>query len=425
MDERVRFIAAWIDNEEGSFAELCRSFGVSRKTGYKWVARYEQLGAKGLEELPRDARTHPLRTTAEVVDAIVKARKQHPFWGPRKLQAWLEEHEPSLELPAHSTISNLLRARGLIRPRRRRLRVPLHGFSELQTVTQPNVTWCADFKGHFALGDRRRCYPLTITDAFSRYLVKCEALHEPREEQVRREFELAFREFGMPLRIRTDNGPPFASLALGGLSRLAMWWIKLGITPERIEPGKPQQNGRHERMHGTLKKEATIPPGATLVEQQRTFDRFRREYNDERPHEALDQRPPARLYALSPRPFPSDLAPPQYPDPFAVRTTQGTGLLFFEGSRIRLGSLFAHEPIGIKPAGNDEYEIFYGPVSLGFLAPRDGKLQLREVARNPGARRRGRPRKSEYRDPVAAPSGAGDGTAQPGSDATALGVDPS
>jgi transposase InsO family protein len=413
MDERVRFIAAWIENEEGSFAELCRAFSVSRKTGYKWVSRYEQLGAKGLEELPRSARTHPLRTTAEVVDAIVAARKTHPFWGPRKLAAWLTERDPSLDLPAHSTISNLLKSRGLIRPRRRRLRVPLHGFS-LENPTQPNATWCADFKGHFALGDRTRCYPLTITDAFSRYLIKCEALDEPREAQVRHEFELAFREFGMPLRIRTDNGPPFASLALGGISALSKWWIKLGITPERIEPGKPQQNGRHERMHGTLKKEATIPPGATRVEQQRTFDRFRREYNDERPHEALGQKPPARFYALSPRTFPSQLGEPEYVESFAVRRTDSRGLLFFEGARIHLGSPFGNEQIGVWPKGNDEYEVFYGPVLLGFLAPRDGKLQLTEASRNPGARARGRPRKSVYRVPDPAPGGAGSVTEAPG-----------
>jgi transposase InsO family protein len=410
MDERVRFIAAWIDNEEGSFADLCRAFGVSRKTGYKWVARYEQLGAKGLEELPRDARTHPLRTSAEVVDAVVKARKQHPFWGPRKLVAWLAERDPSLELPAHSTISNILKSRGLIRPRRRRLRVPLHGFSELQSVTQPNVTWCADFKGHFALRDRSRCYPLTITDAFSRYLLKCEALAEPREEHVRQHFELAFREFGMPLRIRTDNGPPFASVALGGLSRLAMWWIKLGITPERIEPGKPQQNGRHERMHGTLKTEATIPPGEDLVRQQRTFDRFRHEYNDERPHEAHGQKPPARFYALSPRAFHSQIAPPEYPASFAVRTTDSRGLLFFEGGRFHLGNLFGSEQIGVKPLANDNFELFYGPVSLGFLAKRDGKLQMLEAAKRP----RGRPRKGDYRDPARVSGPLGGVTILPG-----------
>jgi transposase InsO family protein len=424
MDERVRFIAAWIDNEEGTFADLCRTFGVSRKTGYKWVARYEELGGKGLEELPRTARTHPLRTTAEVIDAIVAARKEHPFWGPRKLVAWLEERDPSLRLPSHSTISSLLKSRGLIRPRRRRLRVPRHGFSGLETATQPNVTWCADFKGHFALGDRSRCYPLTITDAFSRFLIKCEALHEPREEQVRRHFELAFREFGLPLRIRTDNGPPFASLAVGGLSRLSMWWIKLGITPERIDPGKPQQNGRHERMHGTLKKEATIPPGATLVEQQRTFDRFRREYNDERPHEALDQRPPARLYALSPRSFPGEIAPPEYPDSLIVRRTQFNGVLFFERTKIPLSRLLAHEPVGIKPMGKDEFHVFYGPVLLGVLAPNGGKLELRELARNVSFRHSGRRRKSEEREPIRGDVGAGGDSRISGDQAAVLGTAP-
>jgi transposase InsO family protein len=306
VQERMRFVLRWCD-EEGNFSALCREFKISRKTGYKWLDRFEQGGASSLEDRAPIAGECPHRTPEAIRDRIVEARKRHPSWGPRKLRAWLAEREPKAPWPAMSTISELLKRNGLIRPRKRRLRVPIKRLP-LAPCDGPNEIWSADFKGHFPLGDRRRCYPLTIVDAYSRYFLKCEALLEPKEDPVRLQFELAFREFGLPKRIRTDNGVPFASTAIGGLTGLAVWFVKLGIVPERIAPGHPEQNGRIERLHRTLKAEATKPPGADITAQQRTFDRFRHEYNDERPHESLEDRPPARVYALSLRPFQARVA---------------------------------------------------------------------------------------------------------------------
>jgi len=365
VDERLRFIVAFQDSDE-SFSALCRRFGISRTAGYKWIDRYEQYGPAGLQDRAPIARTHPRQVPEQIVDLVLRARKEHPSWGPKKLRAWLSEQHPGLHLPAASTIGELLKIHGMVRPRRRRLRVPLHT-SPLHPCERPNAVWCADFKGHFALGDRRRCYPLTITDGYSRYLLKCEALPEPTTAPTRMHFELAFREFGLPERLRTDNGAPFASVSLGGLSELSVWWIQLGIVPERIEPAHPEQNGRHERMHLTLKQEATRPAGATMEAQQRTFDRFRHEYNDVRPHEALDQKPPARLYVVSARPYPEHLREPGYSEEFVVRRADEKGRLTRKGCRILLSKLLAHQPIGLRPLEDGRWDMFYGPAYLGVL----------------------------------------------------------
>jgi transposase InsO family protein len=243
----------------------------------------------------------PHRTPDAVVDRVLALRKKHPFDGPKKLRAMLlTAGEGEFVVPAASTIGDILNRHGLVRPRRARLRVP-QSTQPLAHAAAPNDVWCTDFKGHFALGDATRCHPLTITDAATRYLVKCEALVQPSHAPVREQFELAFHEFGVPRAIRSDNGPPFASKALGGLSELSVWWIQLGILPERIEPGQPQQNGRHERFHRTLKEQTASPP---MADQQRAFDRFRADYNDRRPHEALGQTPPAKHYEPSLRPMP-------------------------------------------------------------------------------------------------------------------------
>lgn len=365
MDERMRFIVA-IDEGDEPFAEICRRFGISRKTGYKWLERYEQSGPSGLEARRPVAQSQPHRVADAVADLVVRARKEHPFWGPRKLKAWLSTQHPDRALPAASTIGELLKSRGLIRPRRRRLRVPLHP-SPLAGCSRPNALWCADFKGHVALGDRSRCHPLTITDGYSRYLLACEGLSEPKTAPVRVQFERVFREFGLPDRIRTDNGAPFASTALGGLSELAVWWIKLAIVPERIEPGHPEQNGRHERMHRTLGEEAMTPPGTALAEQQRAFDRFRHEYNDQRPHEALGQKPPAKVYVTSARAYPEQLREPEYGRDFVVRRLDDQGRLPRRGCKLRLARALALEPIGLREMDNDRWHVFYGPVLLGIL----------------------------------------------------------
>ncbi|HEU4533485.1 MAG TPA: helix-turn-helix domain-containing protein [Polyangiaceae bacterium] len=259
MAERVRFLALLNASDE-PFAAFCRQFGISRKTGYKWVERYEQAGPAGLHDRPPVARACPHRTPEPLVRALCELRKQHPSWGPKKLRARLEVLGQAA-LPAPSTLGSLLKANGLIRPRRRRA-YPPPDRGLLAPVPRPNDTWCVDVKGHFALGDKTRCYPLTVTDHATRYLLGCEALATADERAVRPHFERLFRAFGLPARIRSDNGPPFATVGFGGLSALAVWWIKLGIVPERIEPGHPEQNGRHERMHRTLKAEATRPPEA-------------------------------------------------------------------------------------------------------------------------------------------------------------------
>lgn len=376
VDERIRFIAAVAEDPRGNFTRLCASFGISRAKGYKWVARYEQLGPAGLEDQRSVAKTCPHRTPDDVVDRIITLRKRFPFDGPKKLRARLRDIEGAdFGLPAASTIGEILDRYGLVRPRRARLRVP-PSTEPLAHAQLPNDVWCTDFKGHFACGDGTRCHPLTITDAMSRYLVKCEGLLGEKEGPVREQFELAFREFGVPRRIRSDNGSPFASKAPGGLSRLSMWWIQLGIVPERIEPGQPQQNGRHERMHKTLKEQTANPPAATMADEQRAFDRFRADYNDHRPHEALGLTPPASHYEPSLRPMPERLRTPEYSDEVEVRRSNFNGTLAFKGGRLNFGRLFAHQPIGFQQVNEDEWEVHYGPVLLGFVLMRDGGLRL-------------------------------------------------
>lgn len=365
MVERINFISA-VEQSDEPLAAICRRFGISRKTGYKWIERFETRGPEGLLDKPPIARNHPNRICDDLADIFVKTRKEHPTWGPKKLRAFIADRFPDLMSPAASTIGELLKTRGLIRPRRRRLRVPLHP-NPLSSSDRPNSTWCADFKGHFALRDRSRCHPLTITDNYTRYLLACEGMSKPEGNPVREQFERVFREFGMPERIRTDNGAPFASAAVGGLSALSVWWIKLGIEPERIEPGEPQQNGRHERMHRTLKDEATSPPGATMAEQQRTFDHFRHEYNDIRPHEALMQKTPAKIHVVSARAFPDSLRSPEYGDRFFVRKIDDKGMVQFRGAKHRLTSLLALEPVGLHEVDDDRWEVFYGAVLLGTI----------------------------------------------------------
>jgi transposase InsO family protein len=374
----VEFIAACIQGED-NFAELCRRFGISRKTGYKWVARYEELGPEGLLARPPVARCHPQAREAALLDAVLQARKDHPFWGPKKLRRLLQEQAPQLLWPAASTIGEWLKHHGLIRPKRRRLRTPGHS-GPLAPSPRPNGLWCADFKGSFLLGDRTRCHPLTITDDFSRYLLKCEALVGTDARATRLHFDRAFGEYGLPDRIRTDNGAPFASVGPGGLTTLSVWWIKLGIVPERIEPGQPQQNGRHERMHRTLKQETTRPPQADMPGQQRCFDRFRGEYNELRPHEALEQTPPARHYSVSRRLMPGVLSHPEYPD-LKQRWAGNSGYISWRGQPVSLGKCLAGEPVGLKQVSESQWEVYYGPVRLGVLDDQDKEAVLHRVAK--------------------------------------------
>ncbi len=380
VDERVRFIAALKEDPRGNFSRLCERFGITRANGYKWVARYNESGPAGLEDRPPIPLVCPHRTPDTVVDRILALRKKHPFDGPKKIRAMLlAEAREDFAVPAASTIGNILDRYGLVRPRRTRLRVP-PSTSPLEHATLPNDVWSTDFKGQFMLGDGSLCYPLTITDAATRYLLKCEGLQHPRHVPVQAQFELAFREFGLPRAIRSDNGPPFASKALGGLSELSVWWIQLGILPERIEPGQPQQNGRHERFHRTLKEQTASPPRATLQDQQRTFDLFRADYNDRRPHEALDQTTPSKHYESSSQPMPERPRPPEYGDDVRVRWVSSTGAFNWKDVALRAGRLLAGQPLGIRQTAEDEWEILYGPILLGYILLRDGKPVVERVS---------------------------------------------
>ena len=378
MHQRLQFIAA-IDESDESFSEICRRFGISRKTGYKWLSRYEQLGPRGLEEQAPIARSFPHRVLEPIEDLVVALRKEQPTWGPKKLRAALLARGMAA-MPAVSTLGEVLKRNGLIRPRRRRVRTP-PSVVPLTVGQQANDVWCVDFKGDFALGDKTRCYPLTISDHATRYLLKCEGLTSTQHEPVRVHFERVFREFGMPTHIRSDNGVPFASTAIGGLSPLSVWWMKLGITPERIEPGQPQQNGRHERMHKTLKQETATPPCADMASQQRLFDRFRHHYNDVRPHEALGQKTPSSRYSSSPRALPAMLSSPSYPDTMKVRKLDEGGKFRPAGAdnKIVLGALLSNEPIGLEPIDDDRWEIFYGSILLGELRIRHREARLQRA----------------------------------------------
>lgn len=372
MFERVRFVYEASRGEQ-SVAELCRQHGVSRKTAYKWLKRHEAQGYEGLADKPRAAHSRPHAVAAQVAELLVKARREHPTWGPRKLLALLHRQQPELKLPAASTVGDVLKREGLVEPRRRRQKQP-GARAALAVDSGPNDIWCADFKGHFCMGDGTRCHPLTVTDSYSRQLLVCRGLPGPTEEACRKYFEKAFREYGLPQVLRTDNGTPFSSNALAGLSRLSIWWVKLGIRPERIEPGKPQQNGRHERMHRTLKQETASPPEAHMRAQQRAFDAFRQEYNQVRPHEALGLRTPASAYSPSPRPFPTKLPELVYPSGYEVRRVTNRGTLKLLGHAIFLSECLVGEALGLEPVEDGRWAVHFGPLLLGEVHAKDWKL---------------------------------------------------
>jgi putative transposase len=374
VDQRVRFIAALQEDPRGNFSRLCERFGIARSVGYKWVERYNELGPAGLADRESVAHASPHKTPDAVEDRVVALRKRHPFDGPKKLrQRLLDIGESQIVVPAASTIGEILDRYGLIRPARARLRVP-PSTTPLAHAHGPNDVWSVDFKGHFATSDGARCHPLTISDNATRFLIKCESLREPKDAPVREQFELAFREFGLPARIRSDNGAPFASKAVGGLSRLSVWWIQLGIIPERIEPGHPEQNGRHERMHKTLKEQTASPPAATFADQQRAFDRFRADYNNDRPHEALGQTPPRAHYEPSLRVLPESVGEPQCGSDFVLRRVQPNGHVGWHGPKLLVSKLLAGQHVGFKQIDDDEWALAYGPVLLGYVLRRNGKL---------------------------------------------------
>ncbi len=364
MDARIKFVAA-VRAGEDSMTALCEEYGVSRRVGYKWLARYAAEGPRGLQERRSGPRRVPWAISQAQAEAIVGLRRQHPRWGPKKLRAKLLARAPEQHWPALSTIGDLLQREGLSQRRKRRRRATPTP-TGVPPMVAPNDVWCVDFKGWFRTGDGATCYPLTVTDAFSRYLLCCRGI-APDYAGCRREFERLFRECCLPQVLLSDNGPPFASLAAGGLSRLSVWWIKLGITPVRIMPGKPQQNGRHERMHKTLKAETAQPPAATLAAQQRRFDHFRAEFNHERPHEALGQTVPAAVYTPSPRPYPARLEDPAYPGDFELRRVRSNGEIKWQGELVFIAGPLIGEVIGLIENSDGDAEVYFGPVHLGTI----------------------------------------------------------
>lgn len=371
--ERARFIALYA---EGLYTvtELCARFGISRKTGYKWLGRYEAAGLPGLAAQSRAPHGCPQRTPAETEAALVQAREAHPHWGPKKLIAYLRSTQPELALPAPSTAGAVLKRRGLVpaRPRRRRL---THPASPPLVAAAPNAVWCADFKGEFRTRDGTLCYPLTVTDAYSRYLLGCQSLTSTAHAGAQETFTRLFAAYGLPAAIRTDNGTPFASAALGGLSHLAVWWIKLGIRLQRIPPGQPQANGRHERMHRTLKAETTRPPAADLPGQQARFDAFRAEFNAVRPHEALAQRPPGSLYRPSARELPPQLPTPAYAGHLLVRQVGSEGCIRLRSQRLFVSSVLAGEHVALEEVEEGLWSLYFYDVLLGRFTEQEWQLQ--------------------------------------------------
>jgi len=322
MDERMRFIVD-CRSDEWTMTELCERYEISRKTGYKWLERYESEGPAGLAERSRAPASHGRATPEHLAEAIVGLRRERPTWGPRKIVAKLKARQPEADWPAASTAGEILKRAGLVCARRLRRRAPPR-LGELTAPQYANHVWNVDHKGWVRLGDGARVEPLTMTDGFSRYLISVSATASTRHDEAQPLFERAFREYGLPATIRSDNGAPFASTGVSGLTALSAWWIKLGIRHERIDPGHPQQNGRHERFHRTL-LEAMTPPEPDLAAQQRRFAHFARDYNEERPHEALGQRTPASVYEPSARPMPERIAEPDYPPEAAARRVRSNG----------------------------------------------------------------------------------------------------
>ncbi len=369
------------DHEEGaSISELAGIYAVSRKTIYKWLERHEEQGVAGLADRSRRPHESPHQVSAAVEQAIVEARQRWK-WGPRKLRVKLCERDGSRQWPSVSTIASVLKNKGLVVNRRRRAHTPIQA-PPYAAADEPNAVWCADFKGHFATGDGTRIDPLTITDAASRYLLRCQIVERTDFAHAQAVFEAAFREFGLPAIIHTDNGVPFASVAPGGLSRLSMWFLRLGITPERSRPASPQDNGSHERMHRTLKQATATPAQPTARLQQKAFDDFRSEFNDHRPHEALGDLTPAACYRRSDRTYPRCVPEMQYADDVEVRLVSQQGSVRWRGERTFISEVFRYEPLGLKPIDERWLEVYYGPISLGWLdgyRHRFSRIQPREL----------------------------------------------
>src|SRR6476469_5063430 len=372
MDERLRFVARLLEGEK--MAPLCAEFGISRKTGYKIFDRYKDCGVTAFTDRSRRPHRHANRQPAPIEAVIVRLKREYPGWGAPKIREKLRQQVTGVQLPAISTVHAVLDRYHLVKRRRRRRGAAPAG-TTLTRPTDPNALWCADYKGEFMLGNRRYCYPLTITDFASRYLLTCEALSTTQERFAFTAFDRTFREFGLPAAIRTDNGVPFAApTALYRLSKLAVWWLRLGIRIERIVPGHPQQNGRHERMHRTLKAEATKPAAANVLQQQARFDAFMTRYNHERPHQALAMKVPADVYARSTRVY-RGLEDLTYPFHDATFTVTHCGRICFHGRKINLSHVFAGQAVGVTQVGDHVWLVTFMHYDLGYFDDEKGRVE--------------------------------------------------
>ena len=376
MDDRLKFVAKLLDGKK--MAVVCREFGISHKIGYKIFNRYKEIGLEGLSDRSRRPQRHANQLPFQVERQILAIKREHPSWGAPKIREKLIRAFPQIKPPAKSTVHAVLDRNGLVKRRKRR-RYKARG-TTLRDSQRPNGLWCADYKGEFMLGNRKYCYPLTITDYHSRYLLACDGLESTQEPFAFRVFERTFKEFGLPRSIRTDNGLPFSSPnALFGLSRLSVWWLRLGIDIERIKPGNPQQNGRHERMHLTLKKEATKPPSFNFLQQQSRFDDFIEEFNHDRPHEALNMKYPGELDTPSGREYriPDE---PEYP--LHDRTIQIThcGRICIGKRKVNLSRVFAGQKVGIREVADKIWLVSFMDFDLGFFDQDESRV---EPAPNP------------------------------------------
>lgn len=370
VDERLQFVSD-AQSDRFTMAELCARYGVSRRIGYKWIERYAAEGRPGLQNRSRAPHHCPHRIAPELAERICALREQHPHWGARKLLRILRNRHPRIRTwPAASTAADLLARRGLVLKRRTR-RPTLHPGVVPPTTTEPNDLWTADFKGQFRTGNRLYCYPLTIADQHTRFLLACHGLLSTQTVTARPVFERAFQEYGLPLAIRTDNGVPFATQAIHGLSYLNVWWMRLGIQHQRIHPGCPQENGVHERMHRTLKRQAVKPVQRTCAAQQRSFDAFRAEFNTLRPHEALGQDTPASRYSASPRPYAQRLPPLEYPGHFVVKKITTGGTFRFQHQLLYIANSLVDHCIGLEETDDGVWAIYFNTVLLGTLDERD------------------------------------------------------
>jgi putative transposase len=373
-DQKRQFIELYIENKF-TVSELCRQFDISRKCGYKWIKRFVQEGWEGLNDLSRAPIKQSNRTPEEIEDAILAVKFAYPKMGPKKVKAVLQNEQPEVKWPSTTTIGNIYGRNGLIIPRKYRKRLP-ERTSPLIDCQQCNDTWCLDFKGSFVTKDKQKCDPLTITDAFSRYLLSCFQLNQNNFEHVWTILDLHFREYGLPVRMRSDNGPPFATNSPGRLSRLSINLIKAGVLPEWIDPGEPQQNGRHERMHLTLKQEGIFPE-LSMDDQKIQFNEFQEYYNYIRPHEALDQKTPGEIYKRSPRNWSGRLKSPEYSDEYRIGRVKSCGKMSWQGGEIYIGRVLEGEPIGLKKNENGLLTAYYGSIFLGEIENMELKIQRR------------------------------------------------